>query len=462
MEKLGLGCAHVGATTLLSGLTNMGLLNSAAAANKPAFSSPNMMDYKALVGVLLGGGNDSFNMLVPLDDEPYEDYRASRTTVALPKEDLLPLDPTNTGGRRFGLHPNMPKLQALFNEGHVSFVANCGVLQEPTTLEQYNRRENLPIGLFSHSHQSDRWQTSLPREVLQSEGWGGRLADVLQQNNENQDVSLSIALGSSNLFQRGRTTQSYTINNTDNGSILINGSNQTNFYETLKRATLDDILEVNHQNILKNAYADLVTGSRTNGAQFGAAIASGQSITTSFGRSSLDRDLRMVARTIAARDLLQMSRQSFFILARGFDNHDDVLSSHGGLMARLDDGLSSFFEAMLELGVADQVTLFTMSDFGRKLITNGDGTDHAWGGNALTMGGAVNGGRIYGEYPDLYLGSSLDTGGGRFVPTTSADEYFAELALWFGASGADLEYILPNLENFWDYRSGGTPLGFLS
>ena len=173
IQNLGLGCAHLGATSLLSGITNMGLMNSAAAANRPFIVNPGMMEYRALVCLYLAGGNDSFNMLVPTDDEPYLDYAASRTNMAIPKENLLPINPTNTNGRKFGLHPNLPKLQNHFENGNAAFVANCGVMQEPTTLDDFNSRRNLPIGLFSHSHQTDRWQTSLPMDANQTVGWGG-------------------------------------------------------------------------------------------------------------------------------------------------------------------------------------------------------------------------------------------------------------------------------------------------
>ena len=170
----------------------------------------------------------------------------------------------------------------------------------------------------------------------------------------------------------------------------------------------------------------------------------------------------MIARTIAARDLLGVSNQTFFLQLNGFDTHDNFLEEHGALMAQLDSALKSFHDAMVELGVNNDVTTFTMSDFARKLVSNGNGSDHAWGGHAMVMGGAVNGQHIYGNYPDLYLGNPLDTGNGRILPTTSCDEYFAELALWFGASSSDLNQILPNINNFWTPTTGGAPIGFMS
>lgn len=462
MENLGLGCAHLGATSLLSGITNLGLINSAAAANRPFMPNPLFDDYKALVCVYLAGGNDSFNMLVPTDDEPYLDYEASRTNIAIPKEDLLPITPTNTDGRQFGMHPNLTQLQGHFQNGNLAFVANCGVLQQPTTLETFDSDINLPIGLFSHSHQTDRWQTSLPMDTEQAVGWGGRLADVLRQNNNNDTISMNISLSGNNTFQTGNQVQSYAIKRNNNGSTLINGSGNNGFYEQLKRATLDDILEVNHQNILKQAYSDLVTGSKNSSFEFDSALSSATPIGTEFPDTGFARDLEMVARTISARNTLDMRQQTFFVKLGGFDNHDNNISDHGALMQILDDGLGAFYQSLQELGLTDNVVIYTMSDFGRKLITNGDGTDHAWGGHTMVLGGPVNGQQIYGEYPEVYLGNPLDTGGGRFIPTTSADEYFAELALWFGASTADLDYILPNIKNFYNPNSGSMPLGFLA
>ena len=175
---------------------------------------------------------------------------------------------------------------------------------------------------------------------------------------------------------------------------------------------------------------------------------------------SFSRRMKMTARIIAARNNFNVTKQTFFIQLSGFDTHDANLQDHANLMTRLDNALHSFNQAMEELGMQDSVTTFTISDFGRKLVSNGDGTDHAWGGHVMVMGGAVQGKKIYGEYPDLYLGAPLDTGGGRFIPTTSTDEYFSELALWFGASPSDLDYIFPNLPNFWTPDQGTPPIGF--
>ena len=184
-------------------------------------------------------------------------------------------------------------------------------------------------------------------------------------------------------------------------------------------------------------------------------------VTTPFSNDQLSQRMRMIAQTIAARNDLGVKRQIFFVDIGGFDNHDELINAHAGLMGRVDDALTSFYAATEELGVSDCVTTFTISDFARTLTSNGNGTDHAWGGNAIVMGGAVKGKNMYGNYPVLSLGNDIEIGGGILIPTTSADEYFAELALWFGISANDLSQILPNIGNFYDVASSDTPLGFM-
>lgn len=461
INQMSKGCAAMGATTLLSGITNMGLLNAAASANRPFMPIPQSSNYKALVCILLSGGNDSYNMLIPKGTDEYAEYAAIRSDLAIPQADLLAINPLNPDGKEYGLHPNMPNIQNLFETGELSFLANVGSLIEPTTLASFQLAQNLPLGLFSHSDQKTHWQTSVPQD-RNALGWGGRLADILHQNNNNQEVSMNISLSGINIFQKGNTLREYAIQNSGSGSVSISGSTSTWIYQTLKRETLDNLLDVTYQNVLKTAYSNTVNEATGNSISFSAAIDNGTPFTTVFGEDTFSKNLEMVAKTIAARNQLDVSNQTFFIELGGFDTHDNFQLEHASLLSQLDNGLKSFSEAMIELGLNNDVTTFTISDFARKLISNGNGSDHAWGGHALMMGGAVNGQHIYGAYPDLYEGNSLDTGGGRIIPTTSCDEYFAELALWFGASSADLYQIFPNITNFWTPTSGSMPLGFMT
>ncbi len=462
LNQIGLGCAHVGAVSLLSGMTNMGLLQAAASANRSwVDASSTGGNYKAIVCILLAGGNDSFNMLVPKDNDSYKDYAASRTNIAIPQGDLLGINPLNkSNGKEFGLHPSMPKIQGLFESQKLSFVSNIGSLVRPTTMSDYTVTRDLPTGLYSHSDQTAHWQTSVAddRNAL---GWGGRLADILHTNNNNQNISMNISLDGLNLFQRGKEILPYTATTKNNGSVLLNNAANTSLYETLKRETIDNILEHNHANVLEQAYAGVVNAAKSSSVEFDVAVQNNGIVNTAFDEEDgFQKQLLMAAKIMASRSALNVTNQTFFIQLSGFDAHDNNLQEHSELLSRLDNGLDNFRLALEELGLDDCVTTFTMSDFGRKLVSNGDGTDHAWGGNALVMGGPVPGKNIIGEYPELYLGSPLDTGGGRFIPTTSTDEFYAEMALWFGASESDLSYILPNLSNFWIPGQGSSPLGF--
>ena len=212
-----------------------------------------------------------------------------------------------------------------------------------------------------------------------------------------------------------------------------------------------------------NTYKNVVRDARDAQVQFSSAISSIDNFSTSFGGDEwqLSESMEMIAKTIAARNVLGFSRQTFFIRFGSWDHHDEVLNSQSEQLAVLDNALDEFNSVLNELNMADCVTVFTISDFGRTLTSNGNGTDHGWGGNALVMGGALNGQDMYGSFPSLDLGNNLDTGGGVLIPTLSADEYFAELALWFGVSPSELSTILPNIGNFYNINSGNAPIGFL-
>lgn len=457
LGRVSMGCASLGVTSLYSGITNLGLMNAAAAANRSTFATGN---YKALVCVMLTGGNDSFNMLIPRGQSEHQQYEGIRGDLAIPRNELLPINPTNVTGREFGLHPALTNTQTLFESGNAAFVANVGALIKPTTVTQYQNDLDLPIGLFSHLDQRTHWQTSVPQNIS-ALGWGGRMADILYTNNANQDVSMNISLDGVNIFQKGNTVQEFAIGYRDTGSVLLNGSGQNNFYNNLKRQTLDNLLDQTYHNILKTAYSNTIVNSNNSSFGFSSAIANATPINTVFENDAFSQKLLMVAKTIAARNTLGVCNQTFFVELGGWDTHDDMLDDHSSLLTNLDTAIASFQGAMNELGVQDDVVGFTMSDFGRKLSSNGDGSDHGWGGNSLVFGNSVNGQNIYGEYPELYLDNPVDLGSGRLIPTTSCDEYFAELALWFGASSSDLNQIFPNITNFWTPDPNG-PLGMFS
>ncbi|MEM6885160.1 MAG: DUF1501 domain-containing protein [Verrucomicrobiota bacterium] len=438
---------------MISTLLNLGMTNSVAAAG------PSADDYKALVCIFLSGGNDSFNMLVPNSNSEYRDYSETRSNLAIPRSELLKLD-GSASSRQFGLHPGMPELSSLFQQGNAAFVANVGTLIEPTTLQDFERQSvRLPQGLFSHSDQIMHWQTGIP-DAPSATGWAGRVSDLLHAVNDNDKVSMNVSLAGTNMFQTGRQTFSYEISPELGGSVTpVIHEDEVGLVGRIARTNVKNMMDATYQNLFQQAYADSVNQAVDAGREFADALEPVR-IRTEFSHSQLSEALQLVARTIAARESLGMKRQTFFVLMDGYDHHDELLESHSEMMQVLSRALSEFDRAMQELQVHDQVTTFTSSDFARTLTSNGRGSDHAWGGNQIVMGGAVRGGLIYGEYPELAVGSKLDTGRGRLIPTLSTDQYFAELARWFGIDDSDLGEIFPNLDRFHNLGSGA-PVGFM-
>ncbi len=446
-------CAAIGTTTLFSSIFNLGMAN---ALSRPMFRPTG--DYKAMVCILLSGGNDSYNMLIPNGDE-YAEYSTVRSNQAIPQNDILGLNPL-TPGMQLGIHPALTQVKSLFDQGKVAFISNVGTLIEPTTKAQIiDGSVQLPLGLLSHSDQVMHWQTSIPQERT-NKGWGGRIADVLQSMNSNENISMNISLSGNNIFQNGNDATAYTINS-DSGSIEVIGYDEPDPFHQLMTSGVNSLLEQQYQDVFKQSYASVVKNSIQNSTEFNGAIAQIDPFNTSFSPGYVSQSMRMIARTIAAREILGFERQTFFLSIGGFDNHDELLNNHSALMSTLDAALGEFYSALDELNMNDCVTTFTISDFARTLTSNGNGTDHAWGGNVMVMGGSVNGQEIYGDYPTLALGSDLELGGGIILPTISADEYFAELALWFGVSPFDLPVILPNIGNFYSVGSGSNPIGFM-
>lgn len=446
-------CAAVGSGSLLSSILNLRLVGDLAAAEAPTDD-----EYRALVCVFLAGGNDSFNMLAPVDATGYAEYAATRTSVAVPHANFLPLGGALPDGRSLGLHNSMSGLKDLYAAGKATFVANVGTLVEPTSLETYGTGEvSLPMGLFSHSDQQMHWQSSLANSRSPGSGWAGRMADLLSDLNGAGPVSMNVSIGGINLFQSGQQTVPFAIGS--NGAVEITSWNQASYLP--RRQAVESMLAAEYGNVFERTFAAMKSKAISANADFKSALAAAPAVTTPFTAGNpLASQLQMVAKTIAARGALGKKRQTFFVQMGGWDLHGKIESDHPLLLANLSAAVSDFQASMAELGLEDQVTLFSASDFARTLSSNGSGTDHAWGGNQFVVGGAVNGGKTYGIYPELSLGSSLDTGRGRLIPTTSVDEYFAEMALWMGVSSSNLPLVLPNLSRFHD-PLGGPPLGFL-
>lgn len=482
----------------MSTLLNLQLTKAVVADSSPT-------DYKALVCLFLLGGNDSFNMLVPRNNassnnpNEYDDYATSRGGyddgvnnvggLALQQSELLPInDPTNLAGRSFGLHRGfghnartqrdgggnwIPEdlgvnggLAKLYNDGKLAFLANMGSLIEPTTRTDYDNRVNLPLGLFSHADLQRHWMTGAPHTRSQITGWGGRLADLFAATNLNPQVSMNISISGVNIFQTGGAVIPYTIG--DSGAAEVTNYDAGSVQNRIFSKNVDSILDQTYADLLAKSFADTHRGSIDAAIEFNQQVNSVVLNTAFDGGDSLSQRMKKIAQVIAAHGALQQSRQVFFVSIGGFDNHSGLLPAQDNLLPQISRALSSFYNAMVEIGCENDVVTFTASDFSRTLGTNGQGSDHAWGGNHLVMGGAVDGGKIFGEFP-LSLTSvqdptrgNLDLGRGRLIPTLSVDELAAELAIWFGVqSGTDLKTILPNIESFYSYGANQSPIGFL-
>ena len=401
-------------------------------------------DYRALVCVFLFGGNDSYNMLVPNTPDEYAQYAAARQNLALLQTDLLPISPASLPGPDFGLHPAMGRIKTLFDGGSAAFVTNVGPLVEPTTKEQYfDGSVTLPPQLFSHNDQQDQW-TSLRGNVPSKTGWAGRMADLIRDGVAGQQMATNASLAGANLFQSADDTVAYVMG--PSGPIPYIGFSTTpGDILNEQRLAFLRVVDAPYDSVYERGFAEVQRRAIDAADTVTAAMDAGQPVTTEFPQSQLGRQLETVARLIAARDELQMQRQVFFVATGGFDSQE---LNQPGLLGGVSDAIAAFHEATVELQIPESVTTFTQSDFGRTLTSNGDGTDHAWGGNQLVVGGAVNGGDLYGSYPLLQIGGPEDVGGGRMIPSTSADQYAATLARWFGIPDMDLEVVAPNLGNF--------------
>jgi uncharacterized protein (DUF1501 family) len=448
-----LPCLALGTSTLYNSLINLKAMNAIMGSTSTAGG-----DYKALVCIQLSGGNDSFNMLIPRGNTEYAEYAEVRSNLAVPQDQILPINPEITDGRDFGLHPSLTGLRDIFESGNAAFVSNVGTLVEPVTKTGIQTGVGkLPLGLLSHSDQIMHWQTAYPQDRTTT-GWGGKMADMLKSMNEDTGVSMNISLGGNNVFQRGEDVTEYAIN--ASGGVSIVGYDFDEPFFNLMKEDVTDMMSQNYEDIFRDSYNGVLKRSVESNEIFNSAVA-GAVVNTQFSQTDLSQNLRMVARSIASREQLGAKRQIFYVDIGGFDNHDELINNHSQLMQIVDNAFTEFYAATEELGVSDCVTTFTISDFARTLTSNGNGTDHAWGGNAIVMGGAVNGKKMYGDYPVLSLGSDLELGSGILLPTTSADVYFAEMALWFGISPNDLSQVFPNIGNFYNVASGEKPLGFM-
>ncbi len=438
-------CAAVGTTGILSAMSQLKLIGAIAADSTAVRRAAADADYRALVCIFLSGGNDGNSVLIPYDTASHAGYASARADLAIPREQVLPISARRyTDGRSYGLNRDVAEIKALYDQGKVALLGNVGTLVRPTTLADYNAGIALPSQLYSHLDQSVQWQSSLPDESIFRTGWGGRMADVVDAMNVNSEISMSISVGGRNYFQVGKSVSAYVVNS--GGAEVLNGYNSSGgspLYKSFK-----EIVDARFESLLASSFSSTTKDAVKDSEYLSTALSRAQVLKTVFPDNYTAQRLKMIARLISIAPAMGLKRQVFFIDVGGYDSHGQQATAHPLLLRELSTAMKAFYDSTVELGVERQVTTFTSSDFGRTYTPNSGGTDHAWGNLQWVMGGAVAGGDIYGKMPSLMVGGPDDTGRGRWIPSTSVDEYNATLARWFGVSETNLPVVLPNIGRF--------------
>ena len=432
------GCRTISTLGAAAAFGQAGLVSAKAATTGSS-------DYKALVCIFLFGGNDANNLLIPTDSTNYPIYKSVRQNLAIAQGSLVQLGTTN-----FGLHPSLAPISPLFGAKRVALVANVGTLVTPVTRGTGGvLAGTLPVNLFSHSDQQTEWQNAYPQGGADSNtGWAGRLADKIVSGGS---LPPAIGIGGSALQLVGENTQPAGISLS--GFSLLAPSTDPG------SAALQNMLSIKGGPTLVQAAQYSLTDAMSVAAAVDTAVNNSASLGVTFPNSDIGTQLGQVAKMIQVRASLGATRQIFFCNQGGFDTHSNQLPQQAQLFGNLAAALVAFDQAMQGLGVTGSVTTFTESEFSRTFQPNGNaGTDHAWGSHHIVMGGAVQGGQIYGSFPTLALSGPSDSGNrGNWIPTTSTDQYSAALANWFGLASGDVTYVFPNLS----IKGIGSPLGFM-
>ncbi len=461
-DFLKLSCGAAGLAAFEQGLDRFGLLAHAASAAPP---NP----YRALVCIFMFGGNDSNNMVIPVTGgggAGYNAYANSRGgSLAIPQASIQAFaSALPTSGLNFGLHPAMPELKTLFDQGKLAVAANVGPLTQPTTKSQYASNAAFrPYQLFSHSDQQSTWM-SRRSDVKTIPGWGGLAADAVAHLNTGTTFPSSISVAGNNQFNIGQSIKPLNVAPAPtalNAIFPLNGF-AVNAIDNARKAAFSSLRGFDTGVPLVKATSDITQ----QGLDIQASLSQDPTVGT-FPATGLGNQLKQVAKVIKQNQTsLNVSRQVFFCSIGGFDTHQDELTSHSNLYGQISKAMSAFYTEINAQGLANQVTTFTMSDFGRTMAPSGSGasvgSDHAWGSHQLVMGGAIKAADFYGNvgpngiaFPDLTLGSAYDTDGrGRWIPNTATDQYASTLGLWLGATPAELNTIFPNLNRFPTYDLG--------
>ena len=445
-------------------------LNSLAAMAQGTGTS----DYKALICIYLQGGNDGHGTVIATDTDSFAAFTAARSGapgLAYPLANLLPVTlKTPQSGRTFALNPALIGIQNLFNAGRAAIVANTGTLITPASKSQINANSvELPDSLFSHFDQTAAWQ-AIASNLGSGErvGWGGAVADAVEAMNMNSNAMFTcISTAGNALFLAGQA--SYQLNVTSAGPIPIYGTQNAAFGLPSAANPLNSILTSDETNLFAKEYEVVINRSMQAQAILSTAMAPAGPTgvpdppqildpqTNMLADNPLASSMQTVARIIAGRASLGVTRQIFYVQLGSFDTHDGQVTTHARLLTQLGSALEYFDGLMVNMGLSNNVTSFTISDFGRTLTCNSDGTDHGWGSHHFVAGGAVAGGDMYGQYPVVGVNQANDVGNGRLIPTTSVEQYAGTLARWFGLSDGQIRTVFPNFANF-----GTSPyLGFL-
>ena len=431
-------------------------------------------DYKALVCIYLQGGNDGHGTVIATDNESFNAFTQARSGapgLAYPKGTLLPVTlDTPQSGHTFALNPALAGVQNLFNLNRAAIVANTGTLVTPASKNQIdNNTVKLPDSLFSHFDQTAAWQSIASNlGSLEHIGWGGAMADLLDSMGMNSNTTFTcISTAGNALFLAGR--ESFELNVTPSGPIPIYGIDSPPFGASGSSNVLNSILTSEESNLFAREYAAVIARAQ----QARALLAEGMPPagpggipnpsqfldprTKQLTDNQLAVSLQTVARVIAGRKLFGVTRQIFYVQLGSFDTHTDQATTHAQLLTQLGEAFEYFDGLMTNMGLGDQVTAFTISDFGRTLTSNSTGTDHGWGSHHFVVGGAVKGHDMYGQYPVVGVNQENDLGAGRLIPTTAVEQYAGTLARWFGLSDGQVRTVFPNFGNF-----GSSPyLGFM-
>jgi uncharacterized protein (DUF1501 family) len=458
-------CAGLSAAAAQASLNKLGLMNLYAKPSAPT-------DYRAMVCIFLDGGNDSNNMVVPRDSywtNQYAVARPSSSGLQIPSGNLVALNnPPALGGRAFGLHPSLPELAALYNVNKLAVVSNVGPLVVPVTQANIDSKPT-PYSLFSHSDQIDCWQTGRADQRIAT-GWGGRTTDVTVNCNGGSGFPTVTTIAGASTFCIGTGQSPLAIDTGALDQVLVLNGFYGSPQDVARKASMDYARTIDRTATLIAAASD----TTQQAVDISAALSTDPTLTTVFPGTDLGSQLQQVAKVMKLNLTsaeLSLNRQIFYVETGGYDTHQDQSQDQSDRFLELSQAVYAFYLATVELGIADRVVTFTLSDFGRTLEPSGDngsvGTDHGWGSHQFVMGDAVAGGNFYGMpggngqiFPDLVVGGVDDVSSddrGRWIPTTSVEQYAGTLARWFGVSALDLPVVFPNTANF----SPGT-LGFLT